>query len=166
MNWKRPGQSIYNPVYRDFFAPESLLTPDGRRVMWAWLATLDEAINQRTIQFLPRELSLSESGGLRFRPLRELESLRCSAVTLNDLEVTPPKWQNGKMITSTLTELNYDALEIRITIDRTEAWRKRFGFQLFADENHVGLPIMIYPETTTLQVGETEAPFAVADLPE
>lgn len=25
----------------DFFAPESVLTPDGRRVMWAWLATVD-----------------------------------------------------------------------------------------------------------------------------
>ena len=47
-----------------------------------------------------------------------------------------------------------------------QAWRKRFGFQLFADEDHTGLPIMIYPESATLQVGDTEAPFAVADLPE
>ena len=165
MNWKRPEQSIYNPVYRDFFAPESLLTPDGRRVMWAWLATLDEAINQKTIQFLPRELNLSKNGSLRFQPLRELESLRYAPVTLNNLEVPPPKWEDGKMITPLLTELSYDALEVKITIDRTEAWRKRFGFQLFADEDHTGLPIMIYPESATLQVGDTAAPFAVANLP-
>jgi len=166
MNWKRPEQCIYDLDCRDFFAPESLLTPDGRRVMWAWLVTLDEAIRQRTVQCLPRELSLSEDGGLRFRPLRELESLRQTAVTLKDLGITSPKWENGKMITPLLTKLNYDAFEVRITIDRTEAWRKRFGFQLFADENHVGLPIMICPETATLQVGDTEAPFAVTDLPE
>ena len=32
MNWRSSGQSITNPLYRDFFAPESVLTPDGRRV--------------------------------------------------------------------------------------------------------------------------------------
>ena len=48
MNWRRPHQSIYKTIYRDFFAPESVLTPDGRRVMWAWLTTLDEAINERS----------------------------------------------------------------------------------------------------------------------
>ena len=165
MNWRRPEQSIYNPVYRDFFAPESVLTPDGRRVMWAWLATLDDAINQKTIQFLPRQLSVAEDGSFRLQPLRELESLRYDGVTFNNLVVTPPKQVDGKMITSRLTELDGDALEVRITIDRAEAWRKRFGFQLFADQDHLGLPIMLHPETATIRLGDTEAPFAVADLP-
>ena len=165
MNWRRPEQSIYNPVYRDFFAPESVLTPDGRRVMWAWLATLDEAINQKTIQFLPRQLSLAEDGSLRLQPLRELESLRYGGVTLNNLVVTPPTQADGKMITPRLTELDGDAWEVRITIDRAEVWRKRFGFQIFADQNHLGLPVMLHPETATLRLGDTEAPFAVADLP-
>ena len=165
MNWRRPEQSIYNPVYRDFFAPESVLTPDGRRVMWAWLATLDEAINQKTIQFLPRQLSLAEDGSLRLQPLRELESLRYGGVTLNNLVVTPPTQADGKMITPRLTELDGDAWEVRITIDRAEVWRKRFGFQIFADQNHLGLPVMLHPETATFRLGDTEAPFAVADLP-
>ena len=30
MNWKHPGQSLTDPVYQDFFAPESVLTADGR----------------------------------------------------------------------------------------------------------------------------------------
>ena len=69
----------------DFFAPESLLTPDGRRVMWAWLATLgrsDGTMDSRTIQSLPRELSLPDDAILRIKPLRELETLRYDPVTL------------------------------------------------------------------------------------
>ena len=44
--------------------------------MWAWLVTLNDEIAQRTIQSLPRELSLAEDNSLRIRPLRELETLR------------------------------------------------------------------------------------------
>ncbi|MBM4092021.1 MAG: glycoside hydrolase family 32 protein, partial [Planctomycetes bacterium] len=77
MNWRREEQSIIGrPHWRvDFFAPESVLTPDGRRVMWAWLATLgstDGTMDKRTIQSLPRELSLPADGILRIKPLREL----------------------------------------------------------------------------------------------
>ena len=54
MNWRRAEQSIFGelPWRVDFFAPESLLTPDGRRVMWAWLATLGS-----TAQGVPQRLS-------------------------------------------------------------------------------------------------------------
>lgn len=166
MNWRHAGQSIYDVGYRDFFAPESVLTPDGRRVMWAWLATLDEAIAQRTIQSLPRELSLGGDGSLRIRPLRELESLRYDAVTLSEVEVTPPHQAHGGTAVQHLAELDGDAFEIRVTISREQASRKRFGLRVFADENHEGLPIFIHPETSTIRVGTTEAPFAVADLPE
>ena len=165
MNWRRPDQSIYDVVYRDFFAPESVLTPDGRRVMWAWLATLDEAIDRKTIQSLPRELSLSEDGNLCIQPLRELESLRYDLVTLNDIEATPPQRTHGGMTTPRIADLDGDAFEVRITIERKEVERKRFGFQLFADEHNEGLPVTIHPETGTIRVGTTEAPFAVADLP-
>lgn len=166
MNWRRPEQSIYDAAYRDFFAPESVLTPDGRRVMWAWLATLDETINQKSIQSLPRELSLAEDGSLRIRPLHELQSLRYEATTLNDVVLSPPEPVERKIAFPNITELDGDAYELRITIGREEALRKRFGFQLFADEHHQGLPVIILPETGTLCVGTTEAPFAVADLPE
>jgi sucrose-6-phosphate hydrolase SacC (GH32 family) len=76
MNWPRKDQGPHRrkpPAFvlpqADFFAPESVLTDDGRRVMWAWLATLDERIDQKTIQSLPRELSLARDGSLRIRPL-------------------------------------------------------------------------------------------------
>ena len=166
MNWRRPDQSIYETEYRDFFATESVLTPDGRRVMWAWLVTLNDEIHERTIQSLPRELGLAEDYSLRIRPLRELETLRFAPTILRNLTVTPPERAHGSTATARIADLDGDALELRITIDREQAVRKRFGFQLFADEDHEGLPILIHPETSTLRIGTTEAPFAVANLPE
>ena len=166
MNWRRDDQPPHSAVYRDFFAPESVLTPDGRRVMWAWCATLDKQIDQRTIQSLPRELSLAADGGLRIRPLRELETLRYAPVTVNNLRVSPPASNTqGGIAIQRLATLDGDALEIRIAIDRAEAERKRFGLQLFTGEKSEGLPILVKPETKTLRLGGTEAPFSVADLP-
>ena len=167
MNWRRPGQSLTRPVYRDYFAPESVHTPDGRRVMWAWLATANPAIDLKTVQSLPRELSLAEDGSLRIHPLRELESLRYDAVTLNDYVVRPPDDAGGAAANAGyIAELDGDSFELRIIIERREAERERLGFLLFAAGNGEGLPVLIRPEAGTICIGETEAPFAVSDLPE
>lgn len=164
MNWKREDQTFTGP-WRDFFAPESVLTPDGRRVMWAWLCTLNPAINLKTVQSLPRELSLPDDGILRIKPLRELESLRYEPVVLNDIAITPPVLANGGTVWQRITELKGDAFEIRATISREQADHKQFGFTLFSDGKGGGLFIVIRPETGTLRVGNTESPFSVASLP-
>jgi sucrose-6-phosphate hydrolase SacC (GH32 family) len=173
MNWRRDGQSIFSRgTWRvDFFAPESLLTPDGRRVMWAWLASLgksDGAFDGRTIQSLPRELSLPTDGILRIKPLRELETLRHDPVTLNDItiseltkEVLPDKAPIGTKVAT----LPGDSVEVRMTIAREQAERKLFGFTLFSDGKGGGLPILFRPENSTLRIGSAEAPFSIADLP-
>ena len=144
--------------------------------MWAWLATLDEAINLKSIQSLPRELSLAADGSLRIRPLREVETLRYDKVTLAAITATPPEQLHSSTAFQPIASLDGDAYEIRITVDRAEVQRKRFGFQLFADANQTmkgrqggvnrGILIMIHPEYSTLRLGTTEAPFAVTDLDE
>jgi sucrose-6-phosphate hydrolase SacC (GH32 family) len=154
-----------NRVSHALFAPESVLTPDGRRVMWAWIRPVLK-LNRLTLQCLPRELSLDEDGSLRIRPLRELESLRHEPVVIEDFTVETPERMNGGFARKRVTELNGDAFEIRITVSRAEAERKQFGVRLFADEKRKGLPINIQPDNGTLRVGAAEAPFAVADLPE
>ena len=159
MNWRHPGQSLTDPQYQDFFAPESVLTADGRRVMWAWLRTLDPEIMLKSIQSLPRELSLDGDGSLRIRPLRELESLRCDGQVFDDVVVTAPGEQR-------VAEIEADAFEVRIAVDRAAAERRRFGFRLFAGGDDEGLLVLIRPESGTICLGETEVPFAVADLPE
>lgn len=173
MNWRREGQSLFGTAsWRvDFFAPESVLTPDGRRVMWAWLATADRtdgAMSNLTIQSLPRELEVPADGSLRIRPARELETLRRDPVVLENIRLddvardlpadrSPP----GRK----LADLPGDAAELRITIPRAEADRKILGLTLFADGKGGGLPLVLRPENGTLRLGTAEAPFAVANLP-
>ena len=163
MNWRRRGQSLIDPVYRDFFAPESVLTPDGRRLMWAWLTTLDKEIDLKSVQSLPRELSLGRDGSLRINPLRELESLRYDGVSYENIEITPSLEGNT---VQKIAKIDGDSFEIRIAVDRSEAYRKRFGFVLYADDERNGIPVVIRPESASINVGETEAPFAVEDLPD
>jgi len=165
MNWRREDQKFEEP-WRDFFAPESVLTPDGRRVMWAWLCTLNPAINAKTIQALPRELSLGDDGNLHIGPLRELESLRREPVVLNDITVKPPPRPNGGTARKRIGELNGDAFEIRATVSRDQADGKQFGFTLFSDDKGGGLTILVRPDNRTIRLGNAEAPFAVADLPD
>ena len=174
MNWRRDEQSIWSMrPWRsmDFCAPESLLTPDGRRVMWAWLATIgkpDGNMGNRTIQSLPRELSLPDDGILRIKPLRELETLRYEPATLSDIKIsdlTEEVLSTGGPAGKKIATLDGDAIELRINIARDQAERKLFGFTLFSDGKGGGLPVMLRPENGMLRVGTTEAPFAVADLP-
>lgn len=77
----------------DFYAPQTLLTPDGRRVMIGWLQNWDTCLPS-TVQTpwfgqmsLPRELSI-RNGRLCQKPVRELESLRRNEVRYTDITFT------------------------------------------------------------------------------
>ncbi|KAB2667865.1 MAG: divalent cation tolerance protein CutA [Verrucomicrobia bacterium] len=137
----------------DLFAPESVRTPDGRRVMWAWSRVkerLKGVAIQSSIQSLPRELSLPRDGKLRIRPLRELESLRFGERTESNVAVdggTPRR----------LEGIRGDALEIEIVFAPGTA--RRFGVAVYcdADGGH-GFPIAFEPGTATLTLGETRVP--------
>lgn len=175
MNWRREEQPTWGLFRRtDFFAPESLRTPDGRRVMWAWLTSPGPGnrLLEKTIQSLPRELSLPADGVLRIKPLRELETLRTDPIARRDVRLNHPVTDfmaelppSKPPFLQPLLELPGESLEIRATIARGDAERKLFGFVLFADTTGHGLPILLRPETGTIRVGTTEAPFKVADLP-
>jgi beta-fructofuranosidase len=88
----------------DFYAPQSLITPDGRRVMNAWMGLPDEVdhpscdngwIHQLTTF---RELSYVD-GKLLQTPLKELEQLRKESVAL-------PEGETCYDLTSKAFELN------------------------------------------------------------
>lgn len=76
----------------DFYAPQTLLTPDGRRVMIGWLQNWDTC-KLRTYSkkwygqlTLPRELWI-ENGRLHQRPIREFDMLRCNKIVYRDVPV-------------------------------------------------------------------------------
>ena len=166
MNWRRDDQPfITGTGYTDVFAPESVLTPDGRRVMWAWLVTPHEDLRWKTLQSLPRELSLAGDGTLRIKPLRELESQRYEEETFRNVEIEMEPIHNGGDQTFKLTDLEGDAYEIKATISREQATNKRFGLILFSNEKKSGLPVVIDPPSKTIRLGTVNAPFQVDELP-
>ena len=77
----------------DFYAPQTLKTPDGRRIMIAWMQnwTNTNCLPPNARFFgemtLPRELSV-KNGRLVQNPVRELENYRCSRVAYQDVLVT------------------------------------------------------------------------------
>ncbi len=75
-----------------YFAPESLLDDQGRRIMWAWVHDQRSGAARAKSGWsgtmsLPRVLWLGEDGTLRMRPAKELQLLRYNARTLTDLAV-------------------------------------------------------------------------------
>jgi beta-fructofuranosidase len=140
MNWKD----------WNFFAPESLLTPDGRRIMWAW-CRLEGA--QSAIQCLPRELSLPHDGVLRIKPLRELEKLRSQTIDEGAIVVKA----NERHL---LTRLAGDTLELSVTVKPTRA--KEYGVTVFCDEQGKGFDITVKPEKGVIAMGDIEPPLKLA----
>lgn len=69
----------------DFYAPQTMLTEDGRRVMIAWMQSWDNPMYPADalwsgMMTVPRELSLKE-GRVYQTPVRELENYRRNAVS-------------------------------------------------------------------------------------
>ena len=95
----------------DFYAPQTLLTGDGRRVMIAWMQNWDTAVaypagtkwfGQMT---LPRELRVQD-GRLIQNPIRELEALRGRRVAYENVPVGEEsnlKGIYGRMLDMTIT---------------------------------------------------------------
>jgi sucrose-6-phosphate hydrolase SacC (GH32 family) len=138
MNWKG----------WDFFAPESLFTPDGRRVMWAWC---NLGSPQSGIQSLPRELSLLDDGVLRIKPLRELKSLRYDERSEAHLTVKSD-------VPYRLKEIAGDTLELKVSLKPGSA--TQFGIEVYCDQQgRNGFPIVVELASKTLRLGDTEAPF-------
>mgnify|MGYP002701700958 FL=1 len=76
----------------DFYAPQTVLAPDGRRIMIGWMQNWDTC-NMRSQpkkwfgqMSLPRELSIRD-GRLYQWPIRELEQLRCNKAEYRGVKV-------------------------------------------------------------------------------
>jgi len=136
----------------DCFAPESVLTPDGRRVMWAWC---NLGTPQTGIQSLPRELSLPEDGVLRIRPLRELESLREDEAVSERIAL-----KDGAA--HRLDGLAGDAVELRFAVELAKASEFRLDVRC-GHGGDGGIPVVIDRGNGTLSLGESRAPFALKD---
>ena len=104
----------------DFYAPQTVMAPDGRRIMVGWMQSWDAKLtndfcNWSGMMTLPRELVLKE-GKIYQSPVRELESYR-----KNKIEYI------GKKISETAVLEGIKGRIIDLQVDITE-----FGFHHFA----------------------------------
>jgi sucrose-6-phosphate hydrolase SacC (GH32 family) len=136
----------------DFFAPESVLTSDGRRVMWAWCHL---GYPQSGIQSLPRELELPADGVLRIKPLRELETLR-----------TDEKRETALVVKENAPHLfqarSGDALEMELVAEPSAT--HVFEVAVYCDKDgNAGFAIRFEREKNVLRVGAVAVPFALKE---
>jgi beta-fructofuranosidase len=138
----------------DVFAPESVLTPDGRRVMWAWVRVkerLKDVDIQSSIQTLPRELSLPPDGILRIKPLRELENLR-----INERSESNVKLKSGDNYV--LKRISGDAIELAFEISNINA--EKYGINVYCDKyGRNGFPIIFQKDSGMFLMDTTKVPF-------
>lgn len=120
----------------DFYAPQTILTADGRRIMIGWLQNWDATNhwnpNIQSVQWfgqmsLPRELSIRD-GRLYQWPIRELEDLRHDKVEYKNVRVS------GKV---TLPKVEGRKVDMEITIRPVDAERMYQKFDVSFAENEI-----------------------------
>ena len=127
----------------DFYAPQTLLTPDGRRVMIAWMQNWDTLsiaslkapwFGQMT---LPRELSV-QNGRLYQWPVRELDALRSGHISYQDVAF------EGEL---TLEGVKGRTVDVTITLrpsDEGQAYKKFAVWFGQDDTHHTGISFRPY----------------------
>ena len=135
---------------RRYFAPESLQTPDGRRVNWSWFIN-GNGKDHRGTQSLPTEMSLNSKNQMRFRPIQELETLRHEKKEKSMILVKSD-------VTQAIDDMLGDHCEIRLEIEKSG--NKSFGIDVLCnDEGTDGLRIQVNREKNLLEVGDQNGDF-------
>jgi beta-fructofuranosidase len=127
-----------------YYAPQSLTLADGRRIAFGWLQESVGELNGQDrsrvgVMSLPRELYLDQSGSLRARPVRELDTARREmvisraiedrgavglklspqAASATEIDLTPVRGE-AAAVGLRLTGLGCADVEIRATADSVE----------------------------------------------
>ncbi len=110
----------------DFYAPQSFLTPDGRRIVMGWMAMWESPMPEQQdgwagMLTLPREVTLSADNRLQMRPAKELECLR---QTWNAWDV--PTLQNQALNVMD----NCEAAEVILQWDLAASDAEQYGIAL------------------------------------
>ena len=125
----------------DFYAPQTMRTPDGRTVMIAWMQMWSRSLPTQAHGWagattLPRELTL-KNGKLYQAPVREIEKYRKNEVKHAALEVNGEAGADGVFGVT---------VELQFTLDIGDA--RRAGVKLFCGDEHETL--VYYDRSTGL----------------
>ena len=140
----------------DFYAPQTVLTEDGRRVMIAWMQNWETSSCKRPeLRFqgqmtVPRELSI-RNGRLCQNPVRELEKYRCNKTEYHNVPI------NGA---TTLTGVSGRCIDMTVTVrpGAESGIYKKFSIEVAGDGENFTM-ISYRPETGTVTVDRTYSGF-------
>ncbi len=114
-----------------FYAPQTMLDLNGRRLQfgWLWEGRSDEAqwaAGWSGVMSLPRVLSLATNNMLRLEPATELEQLRGAHMYVKDLSFLPTSLMQ-------IREIQGDCLEIKVEFILDEAAELGIGVRCSPD---------------------------------
>lgn len=138
----------------DFYAPQTVLTSDGRRVMIAWMQAWDTSKfvpkGQKWFGMftIPREISI-ENGRLIQNPVRELENYRCNKVAYKNIDV------KGEM---RFPGISGRAIDMTLTLRPDKDSLKKFVIK-FAENSEFYSTITYEPEDDMLTLDRTYSGF-------
>ena len=141
----------------DFYAPQTLLTKDGRRIMIAWMQNWETSMAKpNNLRYfgqmsIPRELHV-ENGRLIQNPVRELENYRSCQVSYKDVIFSG---------TTSLQNIRGRYLDMTVTVrpateSRNFTW---FKIHVASDGEHY-VTVRYKPENSTVRIDRTHSGFA------
>ena len=96
------GQVDYGG-WEGYYASTGFVDGAGRKLLWGWLPEMSRGdrfpveLDWAGVMALPRQVELKPGGKLSFRPVPELEQLRCGdALRWEDVKVTRAGWDTGR----------------------------------------------------------------------
>lgn len=133
----------------DFYAPQTVLAPDGRRIMIGWMQNWDTCnFRNHDLKWfgqmsLPRELSIKD-GRLYQQPIRELDALRRNKVEYKDVTVDGP---------ITLDGISGRRVDIELTVRPAEIneFYRKFVIR-FAENEQYHTELNFRPEESVLKI--------------
>jgi beta-fructofuranosidase len=154
----------------NFYAPNTMLVPDGRRLVWGWVNGFPGGHGWNGCLSLPRLLSLSHDGQLRQSPAPELTRLRGKSVEWRNIRLEPGGQALSLPKTNTLeirAELDLasaeglevalksgagDARAVTIEINRAESKPNAGDLSLRLDKSERSLTLRIFIDRSVLEV--------------
>ena len=134
----------------NFYAPNTMLVPDGRRLVWGWVTSFPGGRGWNGCLTLPRQLSFSRDGQLRQNPAPQLSKLRGELVAWRNVRLA------GESKSFPLPPTN--TLEVEAEIDMSSATSVSLGIK---SENK-DPQVLVSFNGLELQVLDAKAPLSLA----
>lgn len=144
---ERYNQSVDYGI--DFYAPQTVLTPDGRRIMMGWMQNWDTCTMRSPDEpwmgqmSLPRELSVRD-GRLYQTPTREFDALRCNKTVHEKVNFTG---------TISLEGVSGRRIDMELTLRRGDAQTLYQKFAVrFAQKDQYHTSLSFRPRESILKI--------------